>query len=52
MFLVGFESEQACQDKLTDHQGVGLSTFYIWDRINSLCRSGGFAVASFISEAD
>ena len=51
MFLVGFESEQACQDKLTDRQGVGLSTFYIWDRINSLCRSG-FTAASFVSEVD
>ena len=51
MFLVGFESEQACQDKLTDHQGVGLSTFYMWKAKNSLRRSSFTAVFLFIGDA-
>lgn len=37
------------QDKLTDRQGVGLSTFCIWNRANSLYRSG-FTVVFLFSE--
>nr|DAS67860.1 MAG TPA: hypothetical protein [Bacteriophage sp.] len=34
---------------MTDRQGVGLSTFYIWNRANSLYRSG-FTVVFLFSE--
>lgn len=46
--MAGIESVRHSHDKLTDHQGVGLSTFYILNRINSLCRSSFTAVFLFL----
>ena len=46
-----FESPISDQDKLTDHQGVGLSTFMQKNMVNSLCRSG-FTAVFFLLEGN